>query len=123
MNDFIGKTESITETINTMCFMHADDIALTIKTHVGLKCALKHAELHSKENEYKINVKKCATIRRKNAEFKIDKEGIVMTQNLEYIGASMNLHGIQIKEQISKNINKTSKNVIKRKGAECWIWI
>jgi hypothetical protein len=115
MNDFIARTESLTATINTMCFMYADDITLISKTHIGLKCALKQAEKHSIENEYKFNVKKCATISRMDTIFSIDKQDMIPVKTFEYLGMIMNLHGVKIHEQINKNINKTRKKWYKAK--------
>jgi hypothetical protein len=46
------KIESKENTVNTPCFLYADDIAFISKTRAGICRANIMAELHSKENFY-----------------------------------------------------------------------
>jgi hypothetical protein len=109
INDLPEKIESITKTINTICFLYADDIAVISKTKLGMIKALKQGDKYSKENKFEFNVKKCASMSKSKFEFKLGKQIINNVESFEYLGMEISRNGIIIKNQIQKNINRARK--------------
>jgi hypothetical protein len=109
INDLPEKIESITNRINTICFLYADDIAVVSKTKLGMSKALRLGEKYSKENKFEFNVNKCATMSKGNFEFKLGKQTIKNVMSFEYLGMEISRHGIKMKSQIQKNLNRARK--------------
>jgi hypothetical protein len=107
MNDFTDKIDSSCKISNTECFLYADDIVIISKTTAGMKKALRLATDHSKENEYEFNVDKCAFISKTEDSYRIKDKIIKKVKTFEYLGCIFNIHGMMLKQQIQRNINKT----------------